>query len=265
MKTQVAYGTCQVCQSSHRVMGGSIARHGWTSRKDWGGHHLGTCNGSGLPPFEVARDALILHVHAVSKNTEINPVELLAYITERTAQLVEWEVKPLTYVDQVAEAQARQEERQAKEEARKERVRVEREEAKKKEEARQLKLSEGAHFGSHRDFEEFVACDPYQLGDEGVTVEVRELKTGEQKLKAPSKGKLSVGDLVYIPARKVDRFFRLPFGTEINAVMPARVLEVSKGGLGLAWALVGEAVSDGAVDHEAQECLAPYRGYFQIG
>ena len=247
----VPFGTCQVCGRAHRVLkNGMIARHGWRA------HPLfrvqsSSCLGSQNLPLEVSRDRLISHVAELSEFEDfgpktISPKGLLKLISEKMKIVQSWEPRELSFAPRVPEAPVV------------EASVVEAPEAPVPEapvvEDEELVLPSG------REVDAMIRADRYVLGDEvdAPIAEMKELKSGGIRLKAEKK--LAVGDLVLLPARSVACFGPV---SRPEALVPTRILRVSKGGIGLDFIYIGKPLFEGEVDEVSFEELKPYRGIFQ--
>jgi hypothetical protein len=250
----VPFGTCQVCGRAIRVLkNGMIARHGWRAHPLFR-LHTSSCYGSQNQPLQVSRELLIDHVARLSEFNDfgpetITPKGLLRLISEKMNVIKNWAPKELTLAPRIHEAPEAPTAEKAPE-------------APAAEKAPKTPAAEKDDFvrPSSREVEAMIEADSYTLGDEAEapTAELKTLKSGAVRLKAAKK--LAVGDLVLVPARAVMCYSE---ASKPAALVPTRVLRVSRSGAGLDFIYLGHALINGEIDQTASEELQPYKGIFQ--
>lgn len=253
----VPFGTCPHCGRSIRVLkNGTLARHGWRAHPLFR-LHSSACGGSHQLPLEISRDALLDHIADLSKFEDfspktISPKGLLKLIAEKMEIVQSWEPRELSFAPRFPEAPVVEGTPAPV---------VEETPAPVVEETPKPVVEEEEFVRpSCREMDAMIEADSYVLGDEvdAPIAEMRELKSGAVRLKAGVK--LAVGDLVLLPARSVSCFGPV---SRPEALIPTRILRVSKGGLGLDFLYVGKALLGGEVDEVVSEEVRPYRGIIQ--
>ena len=253
----VPFGTCPICERSIRVLkNGSLARHGWKTHSIFR-FQSSSCEGSQSLPLEVSRDALISHVARLSKFEDfgpktISPRGLLKLISEKMETLRSWEPRELTLAPRVPEAPVVEKTPAPV---------VEKAPAPVVEKAPAPKVEREEFVRpSTQEIKEMIKSDSYVLGDEidAPIAEMKTLKSGEARLKGETK--LAVGDLVLLPAGRIACF---SYVSEPQALVPTRVLRVTKRGLGLDFIYVGRPIVDGEPSEVVAEELSMYLGVFQ--